>query len=300
MVPHDRQLVRWPGCFLLCRIACSWISSPVVPHARHRDASLGCAAPQRRQKYSVAVRACGCCSSASSSEPIRRSSRTTRLPPWDSSKRSQNTPSAPTRPPSRGLAGEAEILQVRDEIMLSAGCACRHRKARAALARCAASRLGRRAAFRLARCLSRCPAQRLALGLVFGRQPESRVRTGVGERYDRPADASNEPVHYGPQQWAGVSARGGAERQPGKNLRLRDGPSDPVLKRVWKLGQRPWCPQFLVKRENQLVAGQYRVKSGRPIGSLQPFARQRSVSGCHRAAGARPRLRPRLHNGRVS
>ena len=97
--PHDRQLVRSPGRCSFCRTASSRTVSPPRPQARQRGTAVGCAAPQPRQKWSGAVRACGAVVSSSSSAPIKVSTSTTRRPPSCFSWCSQQVPPARASPP---------------------------------------------------------------------------------------------------------------------------------------------------------------------------------------------------------
>ena len=99
--------------------------------------------------------------------------------------------------PARTPAGELEILEERDVVVLPAGGTGRHRKVRVAVAGIPRG------------------------GLVLRGEPQAGAVRILRKRHHRSADAAHESVHDRPQQRSPVAARGGAQGQPGKDLGFR-------------------------------------------------------------------------------
>ena len=104
--------------------------------------------------------------------------------------------------PARAPAGELEVLEERDVVVLPAGGAGRYRKVRAAVA-------GTGIPGRV---------------LILRREPQAGAVRILRKRHHRPADPAHESVHDRPQQRPPVAARGGAQRQPGEDLGFRHRP----------------------------------------------------------------------------
>ena len=86
--------------------------------------------------------------------------------------------SGPGLAPARLLAGEDEVLEKRDVVVLPARGACHHRKVRMVLVEFAAT------------------------DVVFRGKPQAGAVSGLRKRHYRPADAAHEPMHDRAQQRA--------------------------------------------------------------------------------------------------
>ena len=117
---------------------------------------------------------------------------------------------------------EREVLQERDEVVLSARRARGNGKA-------GASAVGS-----------------VAGGFVLGGEPEPGTVGILGERHDRTTDAPHKSVHHGAKQWTSVKAGGRSQREPGQDLGLGRGPSDPLLQGRWQLLQGTGFGKLLV------------------------------------------------------
>ena len=149
--------------------------------------------------------------------------------------------------PARLFAGEGEVLEERDVVVLSAGGARHHRKTRVALARLAAT------------------------DVVFGGKPQTGAVRVLRERYHRAADAAHEPVQDRAKQRAPVAACGGSKGEPGEDFGFRDRPVHVLFEHPRKFVQRAWRVQLLVEAKDQLVAGERPVKRFRPVTLAQLF-----------------------------
>jgi len=103
------------------------------------------------------------------------------------------------------LAREAEVLEVGDEVVLTAGRAGGDREMSDPMA--------------------------LATVHLFGGEPEPRALRITRERYDSAADPAHEGMNDRTQQRPAVPSRGRAQRQPGEHFGLRYGPTYELLPR---------------------------------------------------------------------
>ena len=163
--------------------------------------------------------------------------------------------------PARLLAGEDEVLEKRDVVVLPARGACHHRKVRMVLVEFAAT------------------------GLVFRGKPQAGAVRGLRKRHYRPADAAHEPMHDRAQQRASFPARGGSERQPGKDLGFRDRSACLLLEHRRKFIQCTRRSQLLVQAEDELVAGERRVQRVRPVAFVQIVSAERAIGRTHCGPG---------------
>ena len=163
--------------------------------------------------------------------------------------------------PARLLAGEDEVLEKRDVVVLPARGACHHRKVRMVL------------------------VEFTATDLVFRGKPQAGAVRGLRKRHYRPADAAHEPMHDRAQQRAPFPARGSSERHPGKDLGFRDRSPRLLLEHRRKLVQCARRSQLLVQAEYELVAGERLVQRVRPVAFVQILSTERAPGRTHCCPG---------------
>ena len=130
---------------------------------------------------------------------------------------------AAARPP----AGEGEIVQERDVVVLSADGTGGDRKLRVALIHAIRRMVVLDLIVAFGRIVRSPPAVVPPRVVVFGRKPQVRLARILRERYDRPADAADEAMHDGAQEWPAFAAGRGPEPQSSEDLRLGNRPPDP-------------------------------------------------------------------------
>ena len=108
----------------------------------------------------------------------------------------------------------------------------------------------------------------VAGGFVFGGQPEPGTGGSVGERRDRAADAAHERMHDGAKQWAPLQACRRPQREPGQDLGLGHGPSDPLLQGGGQRLQGTGLDKLLVQGVDDFVVRQSRVQRLPPAAAV--------------------------------
>ena len=142
---------------------------------------------------------------------------------------------------ARPFAGELEVLEKGNEIVLSAGCAGGDWKVGVALAFAA------------------------LVQIVLGSKPEFWPAPARREAHHCAADAAHEGMHHRAQERAVAAARCSAERQPGEDFLFAHRPSD---QRLESFGQ---CAQFGGRGEQfgqlpgDFVAGKGSIEQCRPL-----------------------------------
>ena len=257
--------MRLPGFFEFCRTACSSTVSPAWPQERQPVHSLevrGRAAaaeverrgPRGRRRGTVGI---GLADQAVDQyEPVAAVRLVEGFPvsavPADLSA-------------SRMLAGEREILEERDVIVLATDRACGDRQVGVVL-------LGS-----------------VATVVVLRGQPQLCVFFLLWKRHYRSTDPPYESVDHRSQQGAFGVTRRRSERQPSQNLRFGDRAPDVLLQRPGQLGKWARSSKFLVQTEDQFVAGELVVQGLGPFGpvlSAQVAAGERSIGPCDGRPGA--------------
>ena len=159
--------------------------------------------------------------------------------------------------PARLLAGEDEVLEKRDVVVLPAGGARHHRKARTVFTVFAAT------------------------DFVLRGKPQTGTVRALGKSHHRTADATHESVHDRAQQRTSFAPRRGSEREPGKDLGFRDRSARLLHENLWKFIQRARRSQLLVQTEHELVAAESRVQRCRPVTFVQVVPAERTIGRSH-------------------
>ena len=165
-------------------------------------------------------------------------------------------------PPARLLAGEGEVLEERDVVVLPTGGARHHREARVVL------------------------AGLVATDVVLGGKPQTGAARVLGERHHRATDPAHEPVHDRAKQRVPVAACGSSEGEPGEDFSFRHRPAHVLPEHLRQLVQRARRVQLLVQAEDQLVAGEHRMQRFRPVAFAKSFPPERAPDRPHRGPGA--------------